>query len=74
MRHEADFLPPGARGYAFPPVQTPGRVSVKDPVCGMEVDEAQAPAAATCQGQTYYFCNLNCKKSFDAEPEKYARG
>ena len=45
---------------------------VKDPVCGMEIDPASAAGSSEYEGQTIYFCNLNCKKSFDAEPEKYA--
>lgn len=44
---------------------------VKDLVCGMEIDPASAAGSSEYEGQTYYFCNLNCKKSFDAEPEKY---
>ena len=45
---------------------------VKDPVCGMEIDPAKAAGSSEIEGQTHYFCNLNCKESFDAEPEKYA--
>ena len=45
---------------------------VKDPVCGMEIDAASAAGSSENKGQTHYFCNLNCKESFDAEPEKYA--
>ena len=45
---------------------------VKDPVCGMEVDPASAAGSSDYEGQTHYFCNLDCKQSFDAEPEKYA--
>ncbi len=45
---------------------------VKDPVCGMEIDPAKAAGYSEYEGQTHYFCNLNCKESFDAEPEKYA--
>ena len=45
---------------------------VKDPVCGMEIDPASAAGSSEYEGQTHYFCNLNCKQSFDAEPEKYA--
>ncbi len=44
---------------------------VKDLVCGMEIDPATAAGSSEYEGQTYYFCNLNCKKSFDAEPAKY---
>ena len=45
---------------------------VKDPVCGMEIDPAKAAGSSEFEGRTHYFCNLNCKESFDAEPEKYA--
>jgi YHS domain-containing protein len=45
---------------------------VKDPVCGMEIDAVSAAGSSEYAGQTQYFCNLNCKESFDAEPEKYA--
>ena len=41
-----------------------------DPVCGMSVEEDSAAATAEYKGVTYYFCNVNCKKTFDADPEK----
>ena len=44
-----------------------------DPVCGMKVDEKTAPAKTVYQGQTFYFCGTECKNTFDANPEKYAR-
>lgn len=44
----------------------------KDPVCGMMVDEAKAPAKSEYKGRTYYFCMAGCKQKFDAEPERYA--
>jgi YHS domain-containing protein len=43
----------------------------KDPVCGMSVDEKKALATSQYKGKTYYFCAEACKKSFDANPEKY---
>lgn len=43
----------------------------KDPVCGMDVDPTTAAGSSEYQGKTYYFCNLNCKRSFDADPAKY---
>lgn len=46
---------------------------VKDPVCGMEIDPKDAAGTSEYKGQTYYFCSLNCKKSFDKEPEKYVK-
>jgi Cu+-exporting ATPase len=42
---------------------------VKDPVCGMEVDPANAAGSSTYKDKTYYFCSLNCKKRFDADQE-----
>lgn len=45
--------------------------TVKDLVCGMDIDPATAAGKSEYQGQTYYFCSLGCKKSFDKEPEKY---
>ncbi len=44
----------------------------KDPVCGMEVDEAKAAGSSTYKGKTYSFCASHCKKAFDANPEVYA--
>ena len=44
---------------------------VKDPVCGMSVEEKTAAGQSVYQGQTYYFCSTGCKKSFDTNPEKY---
>ena len=42
-----------------------------DPICGMEVDEATAPAKADYKGKTYYFCAPACKRRFEQDPEKY---
>ncbi len=44
---------------------------VKDPVCGMEVDPAQAAGSVEYKGQTYYFCAPGCQRAFEKEPEKY---
>lgn len=45
--------------------------TVKDPVCGMDIDPATAAGKCEYKGQTYYFCSLGRKKSFNQEPEKY---
>lgn len=45
--------------------------TVKDPVCGMDIDPATAAGISEYKGQTYYFCSLGCKKSFDKDPQKY---
>ena len=44
----------------------------KDPVCGMQLSEASAPAKSEYKGKTYYFCSPACKTVFDKNPEKYA--
>lgn len=44
---------------------------VKDPVCGMEFDESQAEAQATHNGQAYYFCSEDCRKTFEENPEEF---
>jgi YHS domain-containing protein len=43
----------------------------RDPVCGMEVDQATARHTTEYNGQTYYFCAPGCKRAFEAEPETY---
>jgi YHS domain-containing protein len=43
----------------------------KDPLCGMDVDEAAAKHTAEYNGQTYYFCAPGCMKAFEAAPQIY---
>ena len=38
---------------------------VKDPVCGMEVDEKTAEYSFVKNGKKYYFCSENCYKEFN---------
>ena len=45
--------------------------TVKDPVCGMELEPSQAYSTTTYQGQTFYFCSQNCEQKFNQNPEKY---
>ena len=45
--------------------------TMKDPVCGMEVTYETAQARSEYDGQTYYFCSLDCKEQFDQNPENY---
>ncbi len=46
-------------------------MSVKDPVCGMEIMPNLAFATRKSKGQTFYFCSENCVNQFDANPQKY---
>ncbi len=49
-------------------------MTVKDPVCGMELEEREVRFTSEYQGRTYSFCSLACKKKFDENPEMYLRG
>jgi YHS domain-containing protein len=49
----------GGQGYA------------KDPVCGMQVSEADAPARTEHAGRAYYFCCDRCQHTFERDPESY---
>jgi Cu+-exporting ATPase len=44
---------------------------VKDPVCGMMIDEKTAAGQSEHAGQTYYFCAPICKQKFDQDPARY---
>ena len=48
----------GGRGYAL------------DPVCGMQVETAHAPAMAVHGGQRYFFCSDRCRERFEKEPRR----
>jgi len=42
-----------------------------DPVCGMEVEPAEAPATASHGGEKYYFCAESCRDRFVNEPARF---
>lgn len=44
----------------------------KDPVCGMSVEEKEAPVSAEYKGKTYSFCSPGCRETFTKNPEKFA--
>ncbi len=46
-------------------------VTVKDPVCGMQVNPDSAAGSHLHEGQTYYFCCTGCLDKFRADPAKY---
>ena len=45
--------------------------TVRDPVCGMQVDPRQSAGSVVYQGETYHFCSKGCAVKFEADPEKY---
>jgi Cu2+-exporting ATPase len=44
---------------------------VKDPVCGMEIDEKSSQFFLDFQGKRYFFCSENCKSKFESNPGLY---
>ena len=45
---------------------------VQDPVCGMEIDPAQAEGHLDYEGKTYFFCSAQCRQKFEANPAQFA--
>ena len=45
--------------------------TVKDPVCGMNIDPNAAVASEEYQGQRYYFCSQACHDRFKANPQQF---
>ena len=48
--------------------------TVKDPVCGMDVDPATSPHHAVHEGEEYHFCSARCREKFVAAPDDYLSG
>jgi Cu2+-exporting ATPase len=46
--------------------------TVKDPVCGMELEPEMAYSKTEYAGKTVYFCSKKCEAEFEKNPEKYA--
>jgi len=42
-----------------------------DPVCLMEIDPHKAKAVAEYKGRTYYFCSVQCREKFLAQPDMF---
>jgi YHS domain-containing protein len=49
----------GGNGYA------------RDPVCGMQVETARAPASAVAGGRRVHFCSERCRDRFAADPTRF---
>jgi P-type Cu+ transporter len=45
--------------------------TMKDPVCGMDVEPSTARRRLDHAGRTYYFCCASCLEKFRARPEEY---
>ena len=46
--------------------------TVKDLVCGMELDERHSRESFEYRGRSYYFCSVGCRAEFQRHAEDYA--
>jgi YHS domain-containing protein len=44
---------------------------ILDPICGMHMDPEKAPAMATYNEHTFYFCCDEHKEQFEQNPEQW---
>lgn len=49
------------------------KTTVKDPVCGMNVNMQDAAATRTVDGKQYAFCSDHCAAEFDKHPDRYVQ-
>ncbi len=56
------------RAYLHP---AEAAATVRDPVCGMEINPDEAATTRQSEGQTIYFCSDSCAMRFDKEPRAY---
>ena len=45
--------------------------SVRDLVCGMDVDSSNPPFLTHHNGRTYYFCSQSCRSEFERDPSQF---
>jgi Cu+-exporting ATPase len=55
------------------PSHSHGTATVKDPVCGMDVDPSTARHRADHDGRSYFFCSGGCETKFKVDPERYTQ-
>lgn len=67
-RNQGETVPEDVRGQDSQ--ATP--LEAIDPICQMTIQVAEARYSSTRNGDTFYFCCLRCKETFDQEPEGYA--
>uniref|UniRef100_A0A7C6AAA9 P-type Cu(+) transporter n=1 Tax=candidate division WOR-3 bacterium TaxID=2052148 RepID=A0A7C6AAA9_UNCW3 len=48
-------------------------IKYRDPVCGMEITEAEEAGRLEYKGTTYHFCNRSCLEKFKANPEQFLK-
>lgn len=66
MKHEHKHEH-GAKAHGANPAKSSDAGTVRDPVCGMQV-EPDGPRQSEYKGEKFWFCSDRCKTKFDAEP------
>jgi YHS domain-containing protein/uncharacterized membrane protein YraQ (UPF0718 family) len=46
----------------------------RDPVCGMQVRTADAPAESSVGAQQFWFCSDRCRERFASDPDRFMEG
>ncbi len=59
-----------ARNYTAQSSPAHGPVTHVDPVCGMEIEEADSVGTVEHNGVTYYFCAESCLERFKDNPDE----
>jgi Cu+-exporting ATPase len=78
--YQPPVLPREGASVEHVPVEVPEQserredpmATVRDPVCGMDIDPATAAATEEYEGQTYHFCSHSCHEKFVATPDQFA--
>ena len=47
--------------------------TITDPVCGMQLESSQAAAQTVYEGQAYFFCSEECRKTFEENPKEFLK-
>ena len=48
-------------------------IMLRDPVCGMILNEKTSKFKRSYDGETYYFCSVKCKQKFKRNPHKFVK-
>jgi len=62
---------PVMQGAAIAEASGAGPLEATDPICGMTVDKHNARYTSVFLDQTFYFCCLRCKETFERSPQSY---
>jgi Cu+-exporting ATPase len=75
--HPRPLAPAPATGPVDVAVEIPAShgaapAPVADPVCGMDIEPADAVGPVEHDDRTYWFCSTRCRDTFIASPDRYA--